>query len=120
MLVAEKVQLEACRGPGMLASRQGPAVTGKGHPSLPRGAAARMERETSSFHTFPSGKCWHSTSLFLRGGKGSSQSSRQKVGFSSLLGRQETYTEVMASEPERFDPRPIHAVPVPEGQDANL
>lgn len=80
-----------------------------------------MEQEPSSFHTFPLGKCWHSTSLFLRGRKGSSQSSRQKVGFSSLLGRQETYKGVMASEPERrFDPRTISAVPVPEGQDAKL
>lgn len=80
-----------------------------------------MEQEPSSFHTFLLRKCWHTTSLFLRGEKGLSQSSRQKVGFSSLLGRQETYKVVMASEPERrFDPRPIQAVPVPEGQDANL
>lgn len=79
-----------------------------------------MKQEPSSFHTFLLGKRWHSTSLFLRGRKGLSQSSRHKVGFSSLLGRQETYKAVMASEPERFDPRSIHAVPVPEGQDTNL
>lgn len=34
--MAEKVQLEACRGPGMLASRQAPAVSGEGTSITPK------------------------------------------------------------------------------------
>lgn len=51
--MAEKVQLEACRGPGMLASRQAPAVSREGTFITPKKRSSQDGAGTQLFPHFP-------------------------------------------------------------------
>lgn len=54
--MAEKAQLEVCRGPGMLASRQAPAVSEEGTFITPKRRSSQDGAGTQLFPHFPIGE----------------------------------------------------------------